>query len=426
MDYKIPRGTYDILPERSWLWQTAGKIFAEVAQAFGYEQIITPIFEQSELFERSSGASSDIVQKEMYRFQDKKNRTFALRPEGTAPVVRSYVENRLDLKSRLCKLYYTGPMFRYDRPQAGRYRQFYQYGIELIGSHHPYFDAEVIALQWSFLRRLGLLDTDSIRLEINSVGCPNCSCDYEVALKEFYIPHFAELCPDCQQRFEHKPRRLLDCKVPVCKALGKSAPSQLDYLDDDCKTHFESVRHFLGEFEVPYRINPRIVRGLDYYTHTAFEFINDKLGAQNSIAGGGRYNGLIEQIGGKSTPAIGFAGGWERLLLSLDEAQIQLSQNPVPDAFMVVMGEAAQSRAIKLLNQLRFRNVYVEYDPEKNSLKAQMKAADSKKARFALILGEDEIASNSIVIKDLRTAEQVSCPLDEIDNLQNLLIAGRA
>ncbi len=411
MDYKIPRGTYDVLPEESYRRQFVAKAFEEVAMAFGYSQISTPVFEQSELFERSSGESSDIVQKEMYRFKDKKDRIFALRPEGTAPVVRSYVENRMDIKGRISKLWYSGPMFRYDRPQAGRYRQFYQYGIELIGSNHPYFDAEVIAFEWAFLDKLGL---DGIRLEINSVGCPNCSKTYDQALKEFFAQWIEDMCPDCKQRFEQKPRRLLDCKVPSCKAISKDAPSQLDYLDDECKFHFKQVCRYLSIFEVPYTINPKIVRGLDYYTNTAFEFINDSLGAQNSIAGGGRYNGLIEQIGGKSIPAIGFAGGWERLMLSLDNARIIVGSYPNPSAYMVAMGDSVQPLAIDLISKLRKHNLYIEYDPEKTSLKAQMKAADSKQARFALILGDDEMKNGMVLLKDLQSGSQESVAIDNI------------
>lgn len=418
MDYKIPRGTYDVLPERSWLWQFVENAFREVAASYGYEQIITPIFEQSNLFERSSGENSDIVQKEMYRFLDRKERSFALRPEGTAPVVRSYVENRLDLKERISKLYYSGPMFRYDRPQAGRYRQFYQYGIELIGSDHPYFDAEVISLQWAFLKRLGLND---IRLEINSVGCPDCSADYETALRAYFEPHLQDLCSDCQTRFITKPRRLLDCKVLSCNSLAQNAPSQLDYLDEKCRLHFDSVCKFLNILEIPHTINPKIVRGLDYYTNTAFEFLNDALGAQKSIAGGGRYNGLIAQIGGRNVPAIGFAGGWERLLLSLEMANIIPGSRPKPTAYLVVMGSSTLATALTVLQNLRAKGMFVEFDPEKTSLKAQMKAANACGAAWALILGEDEIARGEIVLKNLTSGEQSHIPIADTQSLINTI-----
>lgn len=418
MEYKIPRGTYDILPEQSWKWEVLTKRFRELAALYGYREIVTPIFEQSELFERSSGASSDVVQKEMYRFTDRKGRNLALRPEGTAPVVRSYVENRYDQKGKIFKAFYSGPMFRYDRPQAGRYRQFYQYGIELIGSNDPYYDAEVIALQDCFLKCLGL---SGIRLEINSVGCPNCNQEYDKALKIFFAPHLTDLCPDCQNRYLQKPRRLLDCKVPSCKKIASLAPSQPDYLDEACKAHFTSVQNYLSLMQIAYTVNPRIVRGLDYYSNTAFEFINDDLGAQNSIAGGGRYNGLIEQVGGNPTPAIGFAGGWERLLLSLERAGIQLEEPSATTVFLIAMGERACFTAAGLTNRLRNLGINCAFDPEKSSLKAGLKAASAMGARFAAILGDNELEQNLILLKDLATGTQEQLPLNDINGLYSRL-----
>ncbi|MCB5269720.1 MAG: histidine--tRNA ligase [Candidatus Cloacimonetes bacterium] len=411
MNYKIPRGTFDILPADSSKWQYVQQVFRKVAASFGYREITTPIFEMAELFERSSGESSDVVQKEMYRFTDQKGRSFALRPEGTAPVVRSYVENHLEMQGGRTRLYYMGPMFRYDRPQAGRYRQFYQYGVEFIGSNHPYYDAEVIALEMTFLKALGLTRP---RLEINSVGCAECARDYDKALRDYYAPHLNELCPDCQKRYELKPRRLLDCKVPSCKAFRKDAPSQFDYLDASCREHFDAVCRYLDQMKISYQINPAIVRGLDYYTNTAFELICDELGAQNSIAGGGRYNALIAQVGGKDTPGIGFAGGFERLLLALEKENIQLPQNPNPALFMVLMGEEAVDFALPLIAELRQKGIYVDYNPEKGSFKAQLKAADSMNARYALIIGEHEAISRTLVLKDLSSGEQQSLSADEL------------
>ncbi|MCK9334358.1 MAG: histidine--tRNA ligase [Candidatus Cloacimonetes bacterium] len=411
MNYKIPRGTFDILPADSSKWQYVQQVFRKVAASFGYREITTPIFEMAELFERSSGESSDVVQKEMYRFTDQKGRSFALRPEGTAPVVRSYVENHLEMQGGRTRLYYMGPMFRYDRPQAGRYRQFYQYGVEFIGSNHPYYDAEVIALEMTFLKALGLTRP---RLEINSVGCAECARDYDKALRDYYAPHLNELCPDCQKRYELKPRRLLDCKVPSCKAFRKDAPSQFDYLDASCREHFDAVCRYLDQMKINYQINPAIVRGLDYYTNTAFELICDELGAQNSIAGGGRYNALIAQVGGKDTPGIGFAGGFERLLLALEKENIQLPQNPNPALFMVLMGEEAVDFALPLIAELRQKGIYVDYNPEKGSFKAQLKAADSMNARYALIIGEHEAISRTLVLKDLSSGEQQSLSADEL------------
>jgi len=413
MKYNIPRGTYDILPSQSHKWQHLIRRFQDLAAAYGYREISTPIFEQSALFERSSGSSSDVVQKEMYRFLDRKGREFALRPEGTAPVVRSFIENSWDKTQGRTKLYYTGPMFRYDRPQAGRYRQFWQYGLEFFGSQHPFYDAEVIAFLWNFLTSLGL---KKIHLEINSVGCPNCLDEYETALKAYYKPHLSELCGDCQNRFEVNPKRLLDCKVPSCGVIAAKAPSQLDYLDEDCRNHFEQVQHYLKLANIEFEVNPRIVRGLDYYSHTAFEVIFDGLGAQNTLAGGGRYNYLVQQMGGRSTPAIGFAGGFERLLLALEEEGVILDVDPVPDIYAIAMGEEAQKALLPLIFALRNQGRKVDYDPEKTSFKAQMKAANNSQARFCLIIGEDELSSNSAILKDMDSGEQESVALDKVSD----------
>ncbi len=411
MNYKIPRGTFDIIPPQSAKWNYVKDVFRRVASSFGYEEITTPIFEMAELFERSSGESSDVVQKEMYRFTDQKGRTFALRPEGTAPVVRAFVENHLDKTAAHSKFYYMGPMFRYDRPQAGRYRQFYQYGIEFIGSNNPYYDAEVIALEQMFLKELGLKD---FRLEINSVGCGNCSKEYEKALREFFQPVFDKLCEDCQNRYENNPRRILDCKVPSCKELRHGAPSQLDYLDDDCQDHFEKARLYLEQMDVDYVVNPSIVRGLDYYTNTAFEFIVDSLGAQNTIAGGGRYNGLIEQIGGRATPAVGFAGGFERLILALESQGISFPEELAPDVYVIAMGESAESYAMRPMQAIRKAGIYAEYNPDKSSFKSQMKAADQSKARYAMIIGEEEVTLDKPMLKNLSDGTQENLSLNQI------------
>ena len=411
MNYKIPRGTYDIMPKDSARWHHVIDTFRLVAQRFGYEEITTPIFEMAGLFERSSGESSDVVQKEMYRFADQKGRTFALRPEGTAGVVRAYVEKSLDRVGGRNKYYYIGPMFRYDRPQAGRYRQFYQYGIEFIGSNHPYYDAEVIALEMQFLAELGL---KNVSLEINSVGCAQCSLTYDEALRAYYQPHLAELCPDCQNRFEVRPRRLLDCKVAFCQSLRKAAPSQLDYLDQDCKEHFSEVQNYLDQMGVKYRVNPAIVRGLDYYSNTAFELIVEALGAQDAIAGGGRYNGLISQLGGKDTPAVGFAGGFERLLLALEKEGIAGYEPINPTIYVIGIGEETRLMALEYITKLRQDGIYVDYNPDKSSFKAQMKAADASNARYALIIGEDELASKLPTLKDLESSQQQSVDYQQL------------
>ncbi len=398
MKYKAPRGTYDILPSQSWKWQHVINTFRQMAVLYGFEEIVTPIFEQSDLFERSSGESSDIVQKEMYRFSDRKGRCFALRPEGTAPVARSYCENHLYASARLTRVYYIGQMFRYDRPQAGRYRQFYQYGVELIGSHHPYYDAEIIAFEDAFLRKLGL---DQFELRINSVGCPACVKDYETALRDHFAPSKEALCDDCRNRLSLNPRRILDCKIQKCKELSRQEPLVLDFLDEGCRQHFTAVRSYLDDMQIPYVVDTRIMRGLDYYTHTAFEFISPALGAQDTIAGGGRYNGLIEQIGDKSIPAIGIAGGFERLMAALDNQGASFGDPPTPDITLITMCDTAIKLAPLLIKKLRSSGHSVIWDPEKTSLKAALKAAGANQSKFAYIIGDDEIARNEITRKDL-------------------------
>jgi len=401
--YSVPRGTYDILPDKSYKWEYVKNTFKKVAKSFNFQEIVTPIFERTEVFERSVGDSSDIVQKEMYRFQDKKDRTFALRPEGTAPVVRSFVENSLGMSGGNSKLYYMGPMFRYDRPQKGRYRQFYQYGIENIGSDNPFIDAEIIAFGYAFLAKLGL---KNFELEINSIGCSNCSQEYDKALVEYFKPKLDKMCSDCNTRINKNPKRLLDCKVPSCKEIAKGAPVMLEYLDEDCKTHFAKVQDYLNEMRIKYSVNPRIVRGLDYYNKTAFEFLDNNLGAQNALIGGGRYNGLVEQFGGKDIPGIGFAGGFERLILSMETAGLSFGEEVKPDVCFVCLGEVAKQRAAKIIYDLREGEIAVDYNPDKDSMKAQMKAADKSKAGIVLILGDDEINKNIVILKEMESGEQ--------------------
>jgi histidyl-tRNA synthetase len=354
------------------------------------------------------GDNSDIVQKEMYKFKDKKGRQFALRPEGTAPVVRSYIENSLQMQPNASKLYYIAPMFRYDRPQKGRYRQFYQYGVENIGSENPAYDAEVIAMGYIFLEKLGL---QNFSLEINSIGCSNCSQDYDKALIEYFSQYEAELCKDCRNRLQKNPKRVLDCKVPSCQKIAQNAPSMLDYLDEDCQNHFEKVQKYLQEMNIPFTVNPKIVRGLDYYTQTAFEFLNNNLGAQNAVCGGGRYNGLFQQLGGQNTPAIGFAGGMERLILSMENEGLSFGEEPHPQAFVVALGDEAKEFSLSLVHKLRNEKIATDTSYEKNSLKAQMKAADKSNALYCLILGDDELKTDTVTIKNMKTGEQKQIPL---------------
>jgi histidyl-tRNA synthetase len=415
--YNIPRGTYDILPEDSYKWQFVRNTFREIAAKYNYKEIVTPIFESSGLFERSVGDSTDIVEKEMYKFQDKKGREFALRPEGTAPVVRSYVNNNLQNRDNSSKLYYMGPMFRYDRPQKGRYRQFYQYGIENFGSNDPYVDAEVIALGYNFLKKLGL---KNFQLEINSIGCGSCSMDYDIALVEYFSNYKNDLCSDCNTRLNKNPKRILDCKVPGCKKIAENAPSMLSYLDETCRQDFELVKKYLNQMNIPFQVNPRIVRGLDYYTKTAFEYINNNLGAQNALAGGGRYDGLAEQLGGNSVPGIGFAGGFERLIISLENESVDFGGAPKPDLYFVTLGEKAELKAVTLLEKIRLGGISAEFDADKKTMKSQMKAADRSKTRFTLILGENELEQNKVLLKDMKSGDQSKIVLDSL--MESLLI----
>jgi len=401
--YKIPRGTYDILPTESYKWQYIQTTFRRVASLYNFKEIVTPIFESSELFERSVGDSSDIVEKEMYKFSDKKGRNLALRPEGTAPVVRSLVENNLDLDANSSKLYYMGPMFRYDRPQKGRYRQFYQYGVEYFGSEHALVDAQTIALADSFLKELGL---KNYRLEINSIGNDNCAENYDKALIDFFQPQAAELCSDCQRRLQKNPKRVLDCKNKKCQALSANAPSMLDYLDDECANHFSQLQNYLQKMQIEFVVNPTIVRGLDYYSKTAFEFIDSNLGAQSTLIGGGRYDGLVKQVGGRDVAGIGFAGGFERLLLSMEAENISFGEEAKPQLFLVTLGKHAEDYAIELLAKLRREKIAVEYNADKRSIKAQMKAADRSLADYVAILGEDELQAGKINLRDMKSGEQ--------------------
>ncbi len=416
--YKVPRGTYDILPKDSYKWHHVISVFNEVAKLFNYREIVTPIFETSDLFERSVGDSSDIVQKEMYKFEDKKGRSFALRPEGTAPVVRAFVENSLRIPESSIKLSYHGPMFRYDRPQKGRYRQFYQFGIENIGRSDMATDAEVIALAYTFFSKLGL---KNFQLEINSLGNATSAEAYDKALVNFFSPNLDQMCTDCQKRIHKNPKRLLDCKVQSCKDIAIDAPSMLNYLDEECNKDFENLKNYLDDMKIPYTVNPKIVRGLDYYTKTAFEFINKNLGAQSALCGGGRYDKLVEQLGGKETPGIGFAGGFERLLLSMEAENLPFGEIPKPTAFLVAIGEKAKAKAMNILITLWNNSISSDSALNKESLKAQMKASGKSGADFTLILGEDEVNNNSISIKQMETGEQHIVALEDlITELQKL------
>lgn len=405
-----PRGTKDILPDTVAQWTHVEKVIRELCARYGYHEIRTPIFEHTELFLRGIGETTDVVEKEMYTFTDRGERSLTLRPENTASVVRSYLQNKLYAADALVKLFYIGSMFRYDRPQAGRYREFHQFGVEALGEENPAVDAEIIVLAVEFLRALGLHE---LKLHLNSVGCPKCRPVYRERLQEFFRPHLEELCTDCRSRFERNPLRLLDCKNEHCHALAEDAPRITDCLCDECRTHFAEVQSYLTAAGIPFELDANLVRGLDYYTKTAFEVKYTPLGAQSAVAGGGRYDGLVEEVGGPPTPGIGFAVGLERVLLALEKQELLPEEPEAVDVFVVALGEAAQIPAFKLLHELRAAKLSAAMDFAGRSMKAQMKQANKKNARFVAILGEDEVKEASALLKDMKTSEQKKLALKD-------------
>jgi len=411
MAIQRPKGTQDLLPGAIEQWQYLEETMRNICREYGFEEIRTPMFEATELFLRGVGQTTDIVKKEMYTFLDKGDRSMTLRPEMTASVCRAYVEDKLYGQPQPVKLYYMGPMFRYERPQSGRFRQFHQFGVEVLGGDQAVVDAEVISLVWNLYQRLGL---NKLEVHVNSVGCPVCRTKHRALLQEFLSTRRDELCPECQDRFERNPLRILDCKNTTCQAVTAGAPTTRDTLCEDCNTHFERVLALLEVAGVVFRVNPRLVRGLDYYTKTAFEVMVEEIGAQSSICGGGRYDGLVEEIGGPPTPGFGFAMGLERVLLALQVQHKLPEEKPRMFAMLVVLGEKAQTEGFKLLNTLRAQGLPVSMDLLGRSLKAQLKAADRQGARYALILGEEELENNVLLIKDLRLGEQIELSLTNV------------
>lgn len=401
MSFKKAPGTQDILPGTVEKWQFVEQKAREICRRFNFREIRTPIFEATELFQRGVGETTDIVEKEMYTFVDRGDRSITLRPEGTAGVVRSYVENKLYGEPDVSKLYYIGPMFRYERAQAGRYRQFHQFGVEAIGAVDPALDAEVIALGYTFYTEVGL---KGVRVEINSVGTPSVRAAFREKLLAYLEPKREILCKDCQARMDRNPLRVLDCKVD--QQHFTDAPSILDSLDEECQIHFEKVKQYLTDMEIPYEINHRLVRGLDYYTHTAFEFKAEGIGAIDTVGGGGRYNGLVAEIGGPDQPGVGFGLGIERTIILLEYQQTEVPNLHELDVYMIAMGEEADREITKLVYQLRRAGISAERDYEGRKLKAQMKSADRLQARFTAILGEDELANGEITLKEMKTGEQ--------------------
>lgn len=406
-----PRGTKDILPDTVGDWNYVEGEIRELCRRFGYSEIRTPIFEHTELFQRGIGEGTDVVDKEMYTFTDRGERSITLRPENTASAVRAYLQNKLYAQSNLVKLFYIGSMFRYDRPQAGRMREFHQFGVEALGEANPAVDAEVILLAMNLLEGLGLKD---LELSINSVGCPKCRSKYRTMLQDFFRDKLEDLCEDCRSRFERSPLRILDCKKDSDKPYMADAPKITDCLCEECAEHFAKLKELLTSAGISFTHDPRLVRGLDYYTKTAFEIKYPPLGAQSAVAGGGRYDGLIEEMGGNPTPAVGFATGLERLLLALESQNLLPEKNRSVDAYVVALGEAAQAEGFKLLNSLRQQGLSAAMDFAGRSMKAQMKQANKLGAKYSVILGEDEIAEGVVMLRSMEDSSQAKVPMNQV------------
>ena len=406
-----PRGTKDILPGAVNGWRYVESVLRDVCREFNYQEIRTPIFEHTELFQRGIGDGTDVVDKEMYTFNDRSGRSITLRPENTAAVVRSFVENKLYAEPMPLKVFYIGPMFRYDRPQAGRMRQFHQFGVEAMGSPSPVVDAETILLAITVLKRLGLKD---LKLKINSVGCPKCRPQHRTLLQDYFRPHLKELCEDCQSRFDRSPLRILDCKVDHDKPFMAGAPKITDSLCEECHDHFEMVKKLLDEAGVDYEVDSTLVRGRDYYTKTAYEVQYSPLGAQSAVGGGGRYDGLVEELGGPSTPGVGFAMGLERIILALEKQGLLKSEKEAIDVFAVVPDEGGTADAFKAVMTLREAGYSCDMNQIGRSMKAQMKQADRAGARFALIFGEEERSRGAVTVRNMADSSQEEIKRSEI------------
>ncbi|MBR1481782.1 MAG: histidine--tRNA ligase [Ruminococcus sp.] len=404
------KGTEDVLPKQSYRWQFIENIMREEARVYGFREIRTPVFEHTELFARGVGQTTDVVQKEMYTFDTKGGESVTLRPEGTAGAARAVLEHSLENEGLPIKASYFVSCYRYEKPQAGRLREFHQFGLEEYGTASPAADAELICAAQSIIDRLGLTQ---VRLELNSIGCPECRAKYNQALRDYFGGYRDRLCATCLTRLEKNPMRLLDCKSPQDREIAKDAPKITDYLCAECENHFAAVRQYLDAAGIAYTVNPTIVRGLDYYTKTVFEFVTDCIGAQGTVCGGGRYDGLMEELGGKHTPSLGFAMGLERLLMVMDAQGIAIPQ-PAPCAlYIATMGDSAKVKAFELLRGVRECGLYAETDVAGRGLRAQMKYADKIGARYSLVLGDNELAENKARVKNMESGEQTELALDE-------------
>mgnify|MGYP004631819591 FL=1 len=406
---KAIKGTKDVLPSEVYKNQYIEATCLTVAENFGYKEMRTPVFEHTELFQRGVGDTTDVVQKEMYTFDDKGGRSITLRPEGTAGAARAFLENGLSNEALPQKICYLTSCYRYEKPQAGRLREFHQFGIECFGATSPLADAEMIALAKQIFDELGVKD---LHLELNSIGCPTCRAEYHKALKEYFASRVDELCDTCRDRLDRNPMRILDCKSPVCSEIAKDAPVVLNYLCDECKEHFEKTKSYLDAMNIEYIVNPQIVRGLDYYTKTVFEFVADSIGAQGTVCGGGRYDGLIEELGGQHTPSLGFAMGLERLQLVMEAQGCEFPEPSRPDLFIVAMGDKATLKAVEIAKDMRDEGYSVVYDLNGRSLRAQMKYADKINAKYNVVIGDNEVDTKSAVLKDMATGEQSDISLE--------------
>jgi histidyl-tRNA synthetase len=409
--HKAPRGTFDILPQEYAHWKYVEERAASLCQLYGYQPLSTPIFEDAQIFTKTVAGGTDIVDKEMYIFEDKGGQELALRAEGTAPVCRAYLEHGLFNLPQPVKLYYIGPAFRYERPQSGRYRQHHQFGFEALGEADPALDAEVIEMARQFFYSLGL---SRFTIQLNSIGCKLCRPAYLEVLKQHYSGYIDCLCPDCKARLVKNPLRLLDCKNISCHEIAKTAPKITDYLCPECQLHFQSVQKYLGAMSIPFQLNPSLVRGLDYYTRTVFEVEPRGKGGQSTLGGGGRYDNLIEQLGGKPTPAVGFAAGLERIILNLKKQKLAIPALPKPHAFIAYQEEEAKIEAMKIASELRKAGIAVIMATGNKSLRGQMRQANSLGIAYTLILGEQEISQRNVMLRDMRSGEQKTIPLAEL------------
>ncbi|HZK38137.1 MAG TPA: histidine--tRNA ligase [Clostridia bacterium] len=406
-----PKGTEDVLPKEVYKWHYVEDVIRKIAKNFGYEEIRTPIFEHTELFERGVGDTTDVVEKEMYTFTDRGNRSITLKPEGTAPVARAFIEHKLYADTQPVKMFYITPVFRYERPQARRYRQHHQFGIEVFGSPNPSADAEVINLAMTVYKTLGVKD---LELRINSVGCSKCRAEYHRILKQYLGDRLDKLCMTCRGRFERNPMRIIDCKSNACQAELVEVPLILDHICDECRDHFEALKKYLEILELEYVVDPRIVRGLDYYTKTAFEIITDEVGKRGTVCGGGRYDRLVEDCGGPGTPGVGFGMGLERTILTLENKGIEIPKPTGLDVFIVTIGDAASYEGFKLLNQFREADLTADIDHLSRSVKAQFKYADRLMAGYTIVIGEEELSKGTVKLKDMINGGEIEVASDDI------------